>query len=125
MKSLLTVSAIVELLAGLLLIATPSLVSSLLFSTPIEKAVGFAAARLIGVALFSLGVACWFGRLQETRAAAGIVTAMLIYDLGAAAVFAYARLGYGIGGLVLWAVVLLHSLLGVWCIVALRSAQRA
>jgi len=80
--------------------------------------------RVAGAALLSLGVACWLARNDETRRAAiGMVTAMLLYNVAAVAVLAYAGIGAGLSGIGLWPAVLLHAALAVWCLACLRTKR--
>jgi len=60
MKSALTFAAIGETFAGLALLTTPSLVSQLLLGEQLASA-GVPMARIAGMALIGLGIACWPG----------------------------------------------------------------
>jgi hypothetical protein len=80
-------------------------------------------ARLAGAALLSLGVACWFGsRDTQSRAAIGIVAAMLLYNLAAVALLVSLRYYAGMTGMGLLPASALHAVLAVWCIACLRAA---
>jgi hypothetical protein len=61
MKKVLIVAAIAEVLTGLALVIVPSLVGRLLLG---EELVGIAipVARVAGIALIALGIACWPAR---------------------------------------------------------------
>lgn len=69
MEKLLRVSAIVEITAGIGLLAIPALLASLLLGSALDSAAGLAVARVAGAALVSLGVACWLGWQAATRRA--------------------------------------------------------
>jgi len=70
--------------------------------------------------LLALGVACLLARDDtQSRAARGLVVAMLMYNIVATAVLAFAGIGLGLHGVVLWPAVVLHAAMGVWCIVCL------
>lgn len=123
MKNLLTVMSVLEGVTGIAVIAAPSFVSSLLLATSLEGA-GLIIARLAGVALLTLAVACWLARLKDASATSGTVTAMLLYNTGAAIVFVYAWVGYQLVGILLVPAVIAHVLLAIWCAVGLRAAKQ-
>lgn len=118
MSSLLIVSALIELAAGLALLFLPSQAASPLFDTSTALVLG----RLAGLALLALGTACWLGRSDEkTGTVNGLVVAMLLFNAGAVALISYARLGLGLFTAAIWPVALLHTVMAVWCIAYLRS----
>ncbi len=122
MKNLLTVTAVIEGVTGLLLVVVPSLVAKLLLGSSLDGAVPLTVARLTGLALLTVTVACWLARLDEgTRAANGVVTAMLLYNVGTALLLIYAGVGLRLSGICLWPAVLLHALMAAWCIMQLRT----
>ena len=126
MKKLLIVTAVIEGATGLMLVAAPSVVTWLLLSSSLDGSVSLIVARLTGLALLTLTVACWLARLDgETRAATGLVTAMVLYNVGATILLAYAGLGLRFYGILLWPAVLLHTAMSIWCIMQLlrRPAQ--
>jgi hypothetical protein len=115
---LLTVTAVVEGGTGLALMTVPSVVSTILLGATLDPPVALVVARIAGVALISLGVACWLAsRDEQSRAARGLVAAMLFYNVAVPSVLVVAGL-YGIG---LWPVVVAHVALAMWCIACLRS----
>jgi hypothetical protein len=121
---LLTLTAVIELVAGLALVVLPSAAVTFLLGTPLDTPVALMVGRLAGAALFALGVACWLARYDgRSRAASGLVAAMLLYNLAIAAILAGARIGSGLGGVALWLAVLLHVTMAVWCVVHLRSKR--
>lgn len=123
MKSLLIASAFIELGAGLGLLCFPVLVVNLLTGESIGPPAALAVIRLGGAGLFSLGTACWTTqRDKQLRAARAVITGMLAYNIGAASVLAYAGIAHGLSQPVLWAAVVLHSVMTVWC--AARLAIR-
>src|SRR5579863_55986 len=120
MKSLHTASALIELGAGLALLSCPSVAVSFLIGTPLEGPAGVTAARVCGAALLTLAVACWLARGDtQSRSANGLVAAMLFYDAAVAAVLAFAALGNGLYGVALWPAVILHAVMGIWCVACL------
>src|SRR5271169_6714884 len=98
MNRLLTLTAVVEVPTGLALLVVPAVVVKLLLGAEISDA-GIPLGRVAGAALLALGVACWRARNDEhNRAAAGIVSAMLLYNISTVAVLVWARLGAGLSG---------------------------
>lgn len=103
MKRLLALAAASEILTGLALVAAPSLVAHLLLG---EERSGVAAevARVAGIALVSLGIACWPGK---------DMAGMLTYSAAIAAYLGYLGLTGAAGGVLLWPAVALHVILTV------------
>jgi len=125
MKNLFILTAVIEAGAGLVFFLLPSVAATLLFGSPLDAPVAFMVTRLTGAALITLGVACWLARLDlESRAAAGLVAAMLFYNLAALFILAYAGFGLGLVGATLWLGVVLHSSMAVWCFACLRTRTR-
>ena len=121
MKTLLIVTAMVELGAGFALLSCPSAVAALLLGAPLEAPAALTVARVGGAALVALGVDCWLARGDTpSRAARGLIVAMLMYNLVATAVLAFAGIGLGLHGVALWPAVVLHAAMAVWCVVCLR-----
>lgn len=121
MKSLLIVTAAVETATGLALLGLPLLVVSLLLGGSLDTPAALVVARVTGAALLSIGVACWLGRNDQTsRAAAGLIAALLLYNIAAVAVLVHASIGLGLSGVGLWPVVVLHAALAIWCFACLR-----
>jgi len=74
--------------------------------------------------LLSLGIACWLARNDEqSRAATGLIAAMLLYNTAVAAVLVYAGIGLRLAGVGTWPAVLLHAALAVWCLACLRTMR--
>jgi hypothetical protein len=122
MSRLLKLTAIIETLTGLGLIAVPAIVVRLLLGAKISGA-SVPLGRVAGAALLALGVACWLARGDtQSRATKGLVVAMLMYNLVATAVLAFAGIGLGLHGVVLWLAVVLHAVMAIWCIVCLRRS---
>src|SRR2546422_7438386 len=120
---LLTMPAIIEAATGLALIAVPAIVVRLLLGAEISGA-SIPLGRVAGAALLALGVACWLARDDtQSRAARGLVVAMLIYNIAATAVLGFAGIGLGLHGVALWPAVVLHAAMGVWCAVCLRRSS--
>jgi len=121
MRTLLIVTALFEAATGVALVASPSFVVSFLIGSPLDSLPGSVVARLAGVALLTLGVVCWLARNdQMNRVMVGPVSAMLLYNIAAATLLIYARLGLRLSGVGLWPAVVLHAILAGWCIACLR-----
>jgi hypothetical protein len=124
MTILLIVTAAIEAATGLALVLSPSVPVSMLLGASLDSPAGMVTARVAGAALLSLGVACWLARDDgRSRAATGLIAAMLLYNAGAVAVLVYAGTGLGLSGIGLWPAVLLHAALAVWCIACLRTKR--
>jgi len=101
-RMILSLTAAVEAATGAALLIAPSLVGQLLLG---EELAGVAVpvARVTGIALVALGVACWPGRTA--------LGGMLVYS--AAVTFYLACVGFagGFAGILLWPVVVVHLIL--------------
>jgi hypothetical protein len=126
MKKLLTVSAAIELGAGLGLLCCPSAIAGLLFGATLETPTALTVARVGGAGLLALGVACWRARGDtQNRAASGLVSAMLLYNVAVVVVLAFAGIRLELHGLALWPAVILHMAMTIWCTASLRSLVRS
>jgi hypothetical protein len=124
MSRLLKLTAIIETATGLGLIAVPSVVVRLLLGAEISGA-SMPLGRVAGAALLALGVACWLARDDtQSRAARGLVVAMLMYNIAATAVLAFAGIGLGLHGVALWPAVVLHAAMAIWCVACLRRGPQ-
>lgn len=122
MMTLLITSAIVEVATGLALLAAPSVIVALLLGGSLDSPGALVVGRVAGAALLSLGVACWFARDDaQSRAARGLIAAMLLYNMATTTLLAYAGIGFGLSGVGLWPAVVLHAALAVWCSASLRT----
>ena len=100
MKTLHTVTAVIELGAGLALLCCPSATVALLVGgAPLEAPAALTVARVGGAGLLALGVACWLARVDtQSPTTRGLVAAMLLYDVAAVAILAFAGIGFGLRG---------------------------
>jgi hypothetical protein len=120
MKALHSVSAVIEMGAGLALLCFPSATVALLVGVSPEGPAALTVARVGGAGLLGLGVACWLARTDEqSRAARGLIAAMFLYDVAAVAILAFAGIGFGLHGAALWPAVVLHAVMTFWCVVYL------
>jgi hypothetical protein len=119
-KRLLTLTAIIEAGTGLLLVAFPSLLVTLLLGSSLDTPVAIIIVRIAGVALITLGIACWFARSDgQSSAAKGLVAAMMVYNAGILLVLLPAGISSGFFGPGLWFVALVHAAMFVWCLLSL------
>jgi len=125
-KTLCTASAVIEAGAGVALMAVPSVLAKLLFGSPLDAPVAVMTGRLAGAALFTLAVGCWLARSDaRSRAARGLVAAMLFYNIAAVAVFLFAAFGPKLIGIALWPAVILHAAMAGWSVVSLAKKNGA
>src|SRR5882724_2724014 len=109
--------AVIEIGAGAALLAWPSGVVALLIGGPFDSPTALTVGRIAGTALFVLGVACWLAREDgQSRAATGLVAAMLIYNTAVATILVWAGVGLGMDGIGLWPAVVLHGAISAWCV---------
>ena len=120
MKPLLIVTAVLEAGIGIGLLVVPSTVAQVLLGTTLDAPVPVTVGRVAGAALLALAVACWLARHDTlSYAARGIVSAMMLYNLGAMLVLGAAGLRPQPVGIGLWPAVILHSVMTVWCVTSL------
>ena len=125
MKSLYTVTAAIELGAGLALLCCPPATVVLLLGSGLDTSAAVILGRVAGAALLALGVACWLARDDtQSRAARGLVVAMLLYNVATVALLAFAGIGLGLQGVALWPAVVLHAAMAVWCVACLRRGPQ-
>ena len=101
MKRVLIFAAVAEAATGVALLIVPSLVGRLLFGAELAG-VALPVARVTGIALIALGVACWPGPPR---------VGMLIYNAAVTLYLAYVGFVGGLTGILLWPVVVLHLIL--------------
>ena len=117
MKNVLIFAAIGEAGAGLALLIVPSLVGQSLFGEQLTG-VAIPVARVTGIALIALGIACWPGPP---------LLGMLIYSAVLTLYLAYLGFAGGLTGVFLWPAVALHVVLSIflgraWCLGSSSSA---
>lgn len=123
LNRLLALTAAIETATGLVLMAIPAVVVRLLLGMEISGASN-PLSRLAGLALLSLGVACWPQR-EPTGNTVPALRAMLIYNVLIALYLAYLGRVEHLGGVLLWSGVALHTLLALLLIWTWRGARRA
>lgn len=120
---LLTVTAFLEAGIGLGLLALPSAVTQILLAATLDTAASLTVARVAGAALLTIAVACGLARSDaQSCAARGLVSALVLYNLGAAGILAAAGL-QAKAGIGLWPAVILHVVMTLWCVKRLLRKQ--
>ena len=123
-KPLLSIMGAAEAATGLVLAVAPSILVELLLGAAPGTAAGTTVSRVAGAAIFALGVACWLARENAAgRAARGLIRAMLLYNAAIVAILVLAWTNQGLRGVALWPVVLAHTALAIWCVVALAAGN--
>jgi hypothetical protein len=113
LNKILTFAAVAEAGMGVALLAVPTLVGRLLLGAELTG-VGITVARVTGIALIGLGVACWPGTA---------LTGMLTYSALTTLYFAYLGLS-GVVGILLWPAFIAHSGLSFLLAREWRNGQR-
>ena len=103
MKKVLIFAAVGEAATGLALLIVPSLVGQLLLGEELTG-VAIPVARVAGIALIALGIACWPGPP---------LVGMLTYSAAVTLYLAYLGFAGGLAGVLLWPAVSLHAVLSV------------
>ncbi len=125
MKLLLIIAAVIEAAAGVALLLIPAVAVSALLGAALDTATGLVAARIAGAALIALAIACWQARNGERgNPATGVVEAMSFYNFAAAMALAYAGIRLDLHSALLWPAIVLHLVLGAWCVVTLRFSPK-
>ncbi len=111
MKKELVLTAVAEAVTGVALLMVPSLVGRLLLGEELAG-VAIPVARVTGIALIALGVACWPGPP---------LVGMLTYSAVVTLYLAYVGFVGGLTGILLWPAVILHAILTAFLARALTS----
>ena len=115
-RKLLIVTALVETATGVILLVSPTLVVAFLLGASLDAPAALVVARMAGAAVLSLGCACWLARNDPQRGAArALVTAMLLYNVGAVVILGDAGIRSLPVGVGLWPTVVLHAAMTGWC----------
>jgi len=115
MKSVLVLAAVSEAATGTALLIVPSFIGQLLLGAEL---IGMAItlARVAGIGLIALGVACWPGTP---------LVGMLTYNAVITLFLAYVGFAGDLTGILLWPVVVLHMILTALLTQAATSDQQA
>jgi hypothetical protein len=120
MSRLLKLTALIEAATGFGLIVIPSVVVRLLLGSPLDTSAAVTLGRVAGAALLALGVACWLAQYDaQSCAARGLVSAMVLYNLGAVVILGATGIRSQPVGIALWPAVVLHAAMTIWCVTCL------
>lgn len=119
-KSLLVVTAVVELGAGLALLVAPSPVVNLLLGAGLESPESVLLGKIAGSALLAIGLSCWLGRNEP----GGLVAGLLLYNAALVMLFLDAGMIDKMRGIAIWPAVGVHGAMTVWCAARLRAGGR-
>jgi hypothetical protein len=103
MKKVLIFAAVTEALTGLALLVVPSMVGQALLGQQLAG-VAVPVARVTGIALIALGIACW---------PATPLVGMLAYSSIVTLYLAYIALAGEFVGVLLWPAVVFHAILSI------------
>jgi hypothetical protein len=103
MKKVLIFTAVAEAAMGLALLIVPSLVGHLLLGEELTG-IAISVARVAGIALTGLGIACWPGPP---------LVAMLTYSTAVTLYLAYLGFAGGLTGVLLWPAIAFHAALSI------------
>jgi len=109
-RLLFNVSAAIEILTGITMLIVPALLVGLLLGEGLGPT-GVAVTRILGVGLLSLGIAGW--NSQEQGTALGPRTGLLVYNIGATALFVILGTIGAMNGLLLWPAAGLHLVISL------------
>jgi len=123
-EKLFTASVLIEVAAGLPMVSFPALAISLLLGVREPSPEALVASRIGGAGLLAIAVACWLGRVDGGSSSQhGLLWALLLYNVGALAVLAFAGSTLRMAGVALWPAVGLHAVMTIWCALNLRAWQ--
>lgn len=106
MKNFFSYTAILEAITGLGLIFIPAFVIRLLLLTEINSTLETLVAMVGGSAISTVALVSWMARKQPAPSLP--LKALLFYNAGVTLILAYGNLGLGLGGIVLWGVIVFH-----------------
>jgi hypothetical protein len=101
MNKVLVLAAVSEAATGVALLMVPSLVGQLLFGEELSG-VAIPVARVTGIALIALGIACWPGPPLVGMSTYSAAVTLYLASVGVAG---------GLSGILLWPAVVLHMIL--------------
>ena len=108
-KHILAIAAAGEVVTGVILLVYPPIVVRLLLGADVVGT-GVAVARIAGMGLLAIGLACWPGREAAGRGAA--LLGMLTFSVLIALYLIRVGVAYG-GGVLLWPAVAAHGVIAL------------
>jgi hypothetical protein len=119
---LLAFASLAEVGTGLLLMFDPAIVVQLLIGVDVSG-VAILLGRCFGVAMLTLGVACWPSGLRG-EAGSSAFRGMLMYNLLIVLYLAFLGIVRHLGGVLLWPAVALHAAVALLLVRTWRDARR-
>jgi len=119
-RTLIILSAAIEFATGAALIVVPAFIGRALLGADLSGT-GVAVARVAGLGLLSLGLACWPSRNDANPRA---TRALFTYNLLAALYLGYLRAGAGFVSYLLWPACALHAALTVLLVIQHKREVR-
>ena len=110
-KRLLVGAALGEVATGAAMLVAPSLVGRLLLGE-VLTGIALPVARVAGIALIGLGIACWPGPPR---------VGLLTYSAAVTLYLAYLGVAVGLSAILLWPAVALHAVLTVLLALSRRA----
>lgn len=120
--SLLIVSALIELTAGITLLIAPGALTRLLVGAGLDSPEAVLVARIAGAALLAIGLSCGVDR-DPGSPRKGLVAGLSAYNAFVVILLARAGIVDKMHGLGLWPAIVLHAILLAWCLVLLQSTH--
>ena len=105
-------SAAIEIVTGIGMLVAPAFLIGLLLGNGLGP-IGIAVTRVLGIGLFSLGIAGWDSQEQAQGAALGPRTGLVVYNVAATAMFVYLGTTGAMNGLLLWPAAALHLVISL------------
>jgi hypothetical protein len=119
-KLFLLITALVETATVLRLLFLPAILFAVLLGLGHAEIATIFVGRLAGAAL--LAIASFIAR-ADTSAQLGLLNGILVYNMAASILLAYAGLVLNMTGVLLWPAVAIHAILAVWCFISLRPER--
>lgn len=119
---LLALEAAIEGTTALALIFFPGVVVWLLFRAELA-AIGIVMARVAGITLLALALACWLGRRGQNAASA--VAGILTYNILTAAYLGFIAFQGQMAGILLWPAVVFHAVMSSLLLVDSQRSTEA